>query len=139
MKKYQKHNSAYYSGALVSILISTVFAVVLQFFKGDVLDHAIAGEAQATLKYAVFLIAFILGEILFYFGYRQCSARFAVGCARLLKRDIFESIVRRGYVDYKKIPQANTSRNTQTRRTPSRPSAFRCCRCSGRYSSRLSS
>lgn len=53
MKKYQKHNSAYYSGALVSILISTVFAVVLQFFKGGMLDHAIAGEAQATLKYAV--------------------------------------------------------------------------------------
>ena len=53
MKKYQKHNSAYYSGALVSILISTVFVVVLQFFKGGMLDHAIAGETHATLNYAV--------------------------------------------------------------------------------------
>lgn len=62
MKKYQKHNSAYYSGALVSILISTVFAVVLQFFKGDVLDRAIAGEAQATLKYAVSLTAVLFEQ-----------------------------------------------------------------------------
>ena len=105
MKKYQKHNSAYFVGALVCILISTVFAVVLQFFKGDVLDHAIAGETQATIKYAVLLIAFILGEVLFYFGYRQFSARFVVGSTKLLKRDIFESIIKRSYVDYKLLPQ----------------------------------
>ena len=105
MKKYQKHASVYFIGALVSILISTVFAVVLQFFKGDVLDSAIAGDTQTTLRYAFILIAFILCEILFYFGYRQFSARFVVGCTKLLKRDIFESILKRGYVDYKTTPQ----------------------------------
>lgn len=105
MKKYQKHNSAYFVGALVCILISTAFAVVLQFFKGGVLDHAIAGETQTTIKYTVLLIAFILGEVLFYFGYRQFSARFVVGCTKLIKRDIFESIIKRGYVDYKMLPQ----------------------------------
>ena len=71
MKKYHKHNRSFFVGALVSIFISTVFAVVLQFFKGDVLDYAIAGELSATVKYAVLLIAFILGEVLFYFGYKQ--------------------------------------------------------------------
>lgn len=105
MKKYQKHNSTYFLGALVSTLFSSAFAVVLQFFKGDVLDHAIAGETQATVKYAVLLITFILGEVLFYFGYRQFSARFVVGCTKLLKRDIFESTIKRGYVDYKLLPQ----------------------------------
>ena len=105
MKKYQKHNSAYYVGALVFIFISNAFAVILQFFKGDVLDFAIAGETQTTVKYAILLIAFILGEILFYFGYKQFSARFVVGCTKLLKRDIFESITKRGYIQYKMLPQ----------------------------------
>lgn len=70
MKKYLRKNGAFYIGALVFILISTVFAVVLQFFKGDVLDYAIAGDAGAALKYAALLIGFILGEVLFYYGYR---------------------------------------------------------------------
>ena len=47
--------------------------------------HAIAGDTQATLRYAIFLAAFILSEILFYFGYRQFSARFVVGCTKLLR------------------------------------------------------
>lgn len=138
MKKYQKHASAYFIGALVSILISTVFAVVLQFFKGDVLDSAIAGDTQTTLRYASILIAFILCEILFYFGYRQFSARFVVGCTKLLKRDIFESILKRGYVDYKTTPQGEYIANTRTKRIPLRHAAFRCFPCSGRFFSRSS-
>ena len=47
--------------------------------------HAIAGDTQATLRYAIFLAAFILSEILFYFGYRQFSARFVVGRTKLLR------------------------------------------------------
>ena len=105
MKKYHKHNRSFFVGALVSIFISTVFAVVLQFFKGDVLDYAIAGELYATVKYAVLLIAFILGEVMFYFGYKQFNARYVVGCTKLLKRDIFESIIGRGFVEYKNLPQ----------------------------------
>lgn len=105
MKKYQKHSSAYFIGALGCVFISTAFAVVLQFFKGDVLDCAIAGETQATIRYVVLLIAFILGEVLFYFGYRRFSASFVVGCTKLLKRDIFESIISHNYVDYKTIQQ----------------------------------
>ena len=105
MKKYQKHNRAYFVGALVCIFISHAFAVVLQFFKGDVLDYAIAGESTTATKYAVLLIAFILCEILFFFCYKQFSARFVVGSAKLLKRDIFESIIKRNYVEYKKLQQ----------------------------------
>lgn len=105
MKKYQRRNNAYFIGALICIFISHAFAMVLQFFKGDVLDHAIAGELQATTRYAILLIVFILCEILFFYCYKQFSARFVVGCTKLLKRDIIESIINRDYVDYKKIPQ----------------------------------
>ena len=105
MKKYLRRNSAYYIGALVFVLISTVFAVALQFFKGDVLDRALAGDAAAAIKYAALLIGFILGEVLFYYGYRRFSDRFSVGCLRLLKRDIFAGIIGRDYVAYKEKPQ----------------------------------
>ena len=105
MKQYQKHNRGYFFGSLICIFVSNAFAVVLQFFKGEVLDYAIAGESLATIKYAVLLIVFILCEILFYFVYKQFSARYVVGCTKLLKRDIFKSIITRGYVDYKNLPQ----------------------------------
>lgn len=101
MKEYQKKNRRYFAGALISILISTLFAVVLQFFKGDVLDHAVAGETRKTIHYAILLIAFILCEVLFYFGYERLSAKFVVGCTRELKHDIFVSIINRSYIAYK--------------------------------------
>ena len=47
MKKYHKQNCAAFAGALVSILISNAVAVWLQFFKGDVLDFAVAGQTAA--------------------------------------------------------------------------------------------
>lgn len=78
MKKYQKKNRVYFIGALVSIFISNLFAVVLQFFKGDVLDYAVAREIQTTIKYAVLLITFILCEVMTYFCHRQFSARFVI-------------------------------------------------------------
>ena len=105
MKKYQKSNRRYFVGALVCVLTSTAFAVILQFFKGDVLDYAAAGELQKTLHSAVMLVVFILCECFFFFLYNRFSARFVVGCTRELKHDIFASIVRRSYVTYKEHPQ----------------------------------
>ncbi len=73
--------------------------------KGDVLDYAIAGETAQTGRYAVLLIAFILCEIFFYFCYKQFSAGFVVGCTKSLRRDIFDSIMRRDFVKYKERQQ----------------------------------
>ena len=105
MRKYQKRNRAEFFGALICIFTSNALAVVLQFFKGDVLDHAIAGEIHTTIKYGLLLIAFILGECLFYFLYKRFTAKYVVGCTKLLKRDIFESILQRDYVQYKEQQQ----------------------------------
>lgn len=105
MKKYQESNRRYFVGALVSILIGTIFTVVLQFFKGDVLDYAAAGEVQKTIYYAVLLAGFIICECLFYFLYDRLSAKFVVGCTKELKHDVFASIIKRSYVAYKEHPQ----------------------------------
>ncbi len=105
MKKYQKSNRRWFAGALVSVLIGTVFGVVLQFFKGDVLDHAAAGEVRETICYAVLLFGFILCEVCGYFLYDWFRAKYVVGCTRELKQDVFERIVKRSYVAYKEHPQ----------------------------------
>jgi len=105
MKKYEKKNRAYFVGAFICILIANASAVILQFFKGDVLDNAVSGKVQATVIYALLLIGFILLEILFYFCYGRFNAKFVVGCTKYLKHDIFDSVMRRSYVDYKERPQ----------------------------------
>ena len=105
MKQYHKRNRAVFFGALFCILLSNAFAVVLQFFKGDVLDHAVAGEIQTTVRYMLLLISFILGEVLFFYLYKRCTARYVVQCTRLLKRDIFDSILRRPYTEYRERQQ----------------------------------
>lgn len=105
MKTYHKRNRAYFIGALVFVLISTLFAVVLQFFKGDVLDYAVAGEISSTIRSAILLVCFILCETLFYFFYKRFVAGYVVGCTKCLKHDIFDRILRKSYVDYKQHQQ----------------------------------
>ena len=90
MNKYESRNCHYFIGALLSILISNIFAVYLQFFKSDVLDYALVGDECNTLQYGVLLLISILCEILFYFLYRQFSAKFVIECTRYLKQDVFE-------------------------------------------------
>lgn len=105
MKKYQKNNRRYFAGALISILLSNFFAVVLQFFKGDVLDFAVAGENRKTICSAIMLFAFILAEVLGYYVYQRFSAKYAIGCVSELRWDIFDSILSRSYVDYRNRSQ----------------------------------
>lgn len=105
MKQYQKRNRFYYFAALTAILISTLFAVVLQFFKGKILDSAIAGDRFTAIRCVLLLLLFVLFENLFYYLYAWFTARFVTRCTRILKRDIFKSILRRSYVSYQKHPQ----------------------------------
>lgn len=105
MKQYQKRNRLYYFAALASILLSTLFAVILQFFKGRILDSSIAGDRFTAIRCALLLLLFILCESFFYFVYAWFTARFVTGCTRMLKRDIFKSILRRSYISYQKHPQ----------------------------------
>ncbi len=105
MKTYEHANRRMYFAALFCTLLSTVFAVVLQFFKGAVLDHALAGQAAQTFRYALLLIAFILLEVGGYYLSQRFSDRYVIGCISALRRDIFDSILRRDYVVYKQQPQ----------------------------------
>ena len=105
MNKYELRNRHYFIGALFSILISNTFAVYLQFFKGDVLDYAVVGDASNTFIYGGLLLLSIFCEILFYYVHRLFSAKFTIGCTRYLKQDIFDCIIQRSFVSYKECSQ----------------------------------
>lgn len=105
MKNYHKTNLRWFLGALASAFVSNCFAVVLQFFKGSVLDEAVAGHAASAVQAAGILFGLILCESLAFLCYRLLRARYSVGCTRLLKQDIFDSILRRDYVEYKQYQQ----------------------------------
>lgn len=105
MNRIIKNYRRYFVGALVTALASTIFAVILQFFKGDVLDYAVVGNIRQTLSSALLLIGFILCEVGCYFFYDRFSARFVTGCTKELKACIFKSILARSYVAYKDAPQ----------------------------------
>lgn len=105
MKKYEINSRRYFAGALISILISTIFAVTLQFIKGDVLDFAVAGETRKTICSAAMLVCFILAEVLSYYVFQCFSAKYSIGCISELRQDIFDSIFGCSYVEYKNRSQ----------------------------------
>ena len=107
MKTYQKQNRRFYFCALISILTATIFGVCLQFFKGDVLDFAAAGDISGTVRSAALLFGFILCETLFYYLYDRFSAGFVVGCTRAMKQDIFKSTLSRSYISFREHPQGD--------------------------------
>lgn len=105
MKTYEKTNRRHFVAAFACTFLSSLCAVVLQFLKGDVLDFAAAGDSLRALRSGGMLLALILGECLFYYLFLRTSDRYAIGCISGLRRDIFDSILRRSYVDYKSRPQ----------------------------------
>ena len=103
MKRYIRKNCSAFAWAAVCVLIGTVFATILQFFKGDVLDYAVAGNTYEAIRYALLLIGFILLEVLFYYLFSRLSARFHVSCVRGLKADLFCGILGRSFTQFKSM------------------------------------
>ena len=105
MKTYENANRRCYFAALICTLLSSYFAVELQFYKGAVLDFALAGQLRETVRSALLLISFIGLEVGGYYLFQRLSDRYVIGCISQLRRDIFDSILARDYVSYKNRPQ----------------------------------
>ncbi|MBS6196716.1 MAG: ABC transporter ATP-binding protein [Clostridiales bacterium] len=105
MNKYIKNHRVSLWSAVFCVFLSSVCAVTLQFFKGNVLDYAIAGAVKDTICYALLLIGFILLEVLFFYCHGRLSSGFVVSCTRDLKADIFEGILHCSVPLYRKDPQ----------------------------------
>ena len=64
MREYLKRNRASLFGALICIFISHAFAVVLQFFKGDVLASLFSNDGEVILAAHDYLKAYAVDTLL---------------------------------------------------------------------------
>lgn len=100
MKKYIKKNRKALSLAFLFSSLAAVFAVKVQFIKGDVLDFALAKSSDKTLIYALYLGLIIVLELVFFYLYDVCKGRFVVHSMKELRSDYFKSILSREYPQF---------------------------------------
>ena len=125
MKTYELNHRRRFAAAFVCTFLSSLCAVVLQFLKGDVLDFAAAGRGSDALRSGAFLLVLILGECLFYYLFDRFSAKYAIGCIRDLRADIFESILRRDFGRFGEHPQGEYIAKFMTEAEAIRDKRFR--------------
>lgn len=105
MKKYIRKNLKPLVLAIVFSTLAAIFAVRVQFFKGNVLDFALAKNVNHTLRYGFLLGLFILFELGFYYLYDRFRGRFAVNSIKEVRFDFFQSLLSRGYPEFLKKKQ----------------------------------
>ena len=105
MKKYIKRNWKPLALAFLFSTMASIFAVRVQFLKGDVLDYALAKNTDNTLKYGLLLGLFIFLELGFFYLYDLSKARFAVNSIKEVRLDYFKSVLSREYPEFLKEKQ----------------------------------
>jgi len=100
MKKYIKRNWKLLLLAFLFSTLAAMFAVKVQFLKGDVLDYAIAKNTDNTLRYGLYLGLFIILELGFFYLYDLCKGKFVVNSIKEIRFDYFQSILSREYPEF---------------------------------------
>lgn len=97
MKSYIKRNKGYFILLSACCASSALFAVAVQFLKGEVLDLALTGALSRTGIFVLFLLSAILLEVLLFYGYDCASSRFIASCARNLRFDLMHGVLAQTY------------------------------------------
>lgn len=105
MKKYIKSNWKPLILAITFSVLASIFAVRVQFLKGNVLDYALLKSFDNTLRYGIYLGVFIVLELGFYYFYDRNRGRFAVDSMRQVRLDYFKSLLRKDYPSFLKKKQ----------------------------------
>ncbi len=105
MKKYVRSNWKPLLFSIVFSMVASIFAVGVQFLKGNVLDYALAREAKPALSHGIWLGMFIALELGFFFLYDQCRARFIVDAMEKLRFAFFSNLLARNYPAFLKKSQ----------------------------------
>lgn len=100
MKKYIKSNWKSLSLAITFSVLASIFAVRVQFLKGDVLDYALLRNFDNTLRYGFYLGVFIVLELGFFYFYDRNRGRFAVDSMKEVRLDYFKSLLVKDYPSF---------------------------------------
>lgn len=105
MIKYIKKNWRPLVFAFICSILSAIFAVKVQFLKGDVLDFALSKSTGNTLRYGFYLGVFIALELGFYYLYDISRGRFTVNSMKEVRFDYFNNLLSRAYPSFLKKKQ----------------------------------
>ena len=105
MKKYIKSNSKSLFLAIAFSVAASIFAVRVQFLKGDVLDYALLKNMDNTLRYGFYLGVFIIMELMSFYLYDINRGRFAVNSIKEVKQDYFKTLLTKDYPSFLKKKQ----------------------------------
>lgn len=97
MKDYFRKNVGHFARLVLFVAIATVFAVQVQFLKGDVLDDALSMDAAKAFTAGASLLLAIFGEIGFYFLYDLAKGRLVANAMRDLRADYMRSLLLRPF------------------------------------------
>lgn len=93
MKKYIYKNKYILVSALFFSFITTIFAIGVQFIKGDILDIAVSKKLNLVIVYSIILITLVLLECLTNYFFNQYRMKYAIKCAKMLRKDYFDCIL----------------------------------------------
>ena len=105
MEKYIRKNLKLLLLATMFSTLAAIFAVKVQFLKGNVLDFALAQNLDSTLKYGIALGLFIFFELGFFYLYDRAKAKFTVNSMKEVRLDFFASLLSRPYPEFLKKKQ----------------------------------
>lgn len=105
MKKYIKSNWKSLILAITFSVLASIFAVRVQFLKGDVLDYALLRNFDNTLRYGLYLGAFIVLELGFFYFYDRKRGKFAVNSMKEVRLDYFKGLLDKDYPSFLKKNQ----------------------------------
>ena len=100
MKKYIKSNWKSLSLAITFSVLASIFAVRVQFLKGDVLDYALKQSFENLIKYGIYLGIVIALELSFHYLYDRNRGKFSVDSMKEVKFDYFSSLLAKDYPDF---------------------------------------
>lgn len=100
MKRYVKRNWKPLVLAFIFSTLAAMFAVRVQFLKGDVLDYALANNTDNTIIYGLYLGIFIILELGFFYLYDLFKGKFTVNSIKQVRFDYFQSILSREYTEF---------------------------------------
>lgn len=93
MKKYIYKNKYILVSAMFFSFITTIFAIGVQFIKGDILDIAVSKNLNLVIVYSIILITLVLLECLTNYFFNQYRMKYAIKCAKMLRKDYFDCIL----------------------------------------------
>jgi len=100
MKKYIKSIWRPLLLAVTFSILGSVFAVRVQFLKGDVLNNALSEDFYNTLRYGLYLGIFIACEIGFFYLYDRNRGKFAADSMKEVRIDYFDSLLAKDYPNF---------------------------------------